>query len=1531
MFTPTLQRMLRHPVRYVSFALFMALGLAGLVWAASNPGYLRESVSNVRAGSKSYRFWYTTNCNNGTNCECDTANDKDTNGDGIPDQDSGNACIATRDTNGDGVFDTGPDADRDGILNVVDPDWRGGGSGPNDPESVPRNLQRTLQRYLSDWGLKEPKWDRDENRNVYIYDIGALGYAYSDGSGIELHGEHVARDRPPDPRATVLHELWHMIQYAYKAGGGGWFMEGQAAMMEDKVFDDLDNLVGSFYHNKVNAYLGNTTWVVREDRDDDGTDEFAQAKGLLGTAYEGALWWTYLAEQAGTRFAGTAGEGVDALFAVLEQSDRHGRRGVDAVDRMLRSRIGQGFDDTFWDFTVANYTKDFDLSLLDPSYLNGRDPEKVLKYKDEKRTPPDRLIYGARYNDALNGPRRGVERRTIQGADLISGASGRVNAMDAEVNDPNAMSPYGANYYEGILRNADCLLAYWRVIGDGNARFMHSWLLIQEDTNGDGVEEVIALWRSEGKDFARAVWNPQKAATSYTRMVGIVATGSDPYGYDWEMGCTQPSINIVAPTTANPAYVGAPDEPGRFLVWLQVTGAAGTSTYVAGLDWRRDFTVTVGSDPATILNGGYVQNQYWLVVQAPRKPRARLGDAFDLTVHLGPSAFGIYDTETDAVIYDLNAKDQVLVIDRSGSMGDFDKMDAAKTAARLFTDVVQQYDKLGVVSFSASARLEYPLTTVPDQDDAAGVRASAQARINVLAPATTTSIGDGLRLGQDILNTDGDRDHEWWMVLLSDGMENTAPYWNDVRGAIVTAGTKIHAIALGQDADEDLMRDIARTTCGDVWVDRCYHYIEEGGTMARAESTSASNLPNALADVYRRAREFIAGHQRLWQDGGTLTGSQTINVEIAEDGVRDAFFSFNWSDPAAPLKVSIAGPGGVSFIQLSDGKTHRVFYTPKLPSGTYRIQLSAPGGTSRWIGSLSGRLIYGTELHAFLDNTLGERYPGLPVRIQASLTDQQGPVLDAQIIATVHRPDGTTERVELVDDGGPYDDIAGDGVYGYVYDRINRPLEIDPLVGHTWIFDLYATGRNNDGKPFERYLRLTYTPVLGGEQKVLDWDRDGMIDRWEDRFANVDSSVPDADLDLDRDGLTNKEEFELGTNPDDPDTDRGGETDGSEVKKGQNPLFSGDDTIPPVTDFWIENRPESVVLHFDPRPEYQKMRVYRRTGLTGAFHLVGEFDPTTGTITDTLLVNDQDYFYFIQPIGASGAEGRPTRVLYAEPAADPYQPEGGVFINNGDRYTSSKNVTLTFRGTDDIRYVQVSNSPDLTGVPWLPFVSQMSWTLEPDPNTGVAFVYVRFRDGAGNVSDTIYGDGIVYKPPLSLPAGLLSFDVARADFTDPYFAGWTIIYTRRSYPSLPLGSLSTANRSKERSIATEDRLLLFSGIGFDLEAKDAQGNPMIWFKQPFTLQVFYEDWQWESVGVEDEASLNLYWNTGKGWEPLLPCAGCTHDMDENVITVQLDHVGEFALGGLSAPASATPTPTPSPLVSPLKLPLILNEATMESK
>ncbi len=1497
--------------------LVISLALTGLVYAAGNPGFLGESIDDVAAGDKSYRIWYTTDCDGDANCECDAVADLDTDDppDGVLDTDSPNDCIATVDSDTDGIFDTGPDHDTDNILNVMDINWFGGAGAV---ESVPRNVQRTVNRYVNDWSLKNPYWDRDENRNIYVFDIDYLGLAYGNGSGEELDTGWMLTGGP-EPRGTVLHELWHNTQYAYDVSAGAWLMEGQARMLQDKVFDDLDNRVGSRYHNSVNAYLGNTTYVNWEDRDDDGTDEFAQADGLLGASYNASPWWTYIADQAGTEFAGTAGEGMDVLIAVLEQADDHGRQGVSGVDRVLRDRIGQGFTDTFWDFTVANYAKDFDLSELDHSYLSGRDPEKVLAYSDEKRTPPDELVYGP------------VERQTFNEGDLYGGPSGGVDAFDSEVNNPDAMSAYGANYYEGLL-GPDCLLAYWRVEGDPGARFLHSWLIVQEDSNGDTREEVVVHLRSEGQNFARALWNLRKSsnlgAPDYTRMVGIVATGNEAYGYDWELGCTQPSLNIVDPTQEDPAYVGDPNDPGRFLVWLEVTGGAGSSTYVAGLDWSRDFTVTVGTDVADVLNGGYVQDQYWLVVEAPDKPAASIGDKFDLLVNLGPSI--VTDMENDAVIYDIHSSDQVLVIDRSGSMGDFNKLPSAKTAARLFTDVIQKFDMLGVVSFSDDATEEFPLTIVPDQDDSGGVRAAAQAQINGLSPTNRTSIGDGLDKGQSMLAAGGDPDHEWFMVLLSDGIQNEPLYWNDVRSSIVASGTQVLAIALGQDADEELMREIAQDTCGPTWRDHCYQYIEESGVLLAGESSrpqtlnaaAAVGLPNALADTYRRFRETIAGHQRLWQDSGTVNTATTFDVELNEDGARDAFFSFNWNDAANPLDVTITPPPGVTFVELADGQTHRTFYADRLPPGTYRIQLTATGGASTWVGSLSGRLVGGTELHAFIDNhthslySNNERWPGLPVFVQASLTDDFGPVAGATISATVLRPDGEIDRVTLVDDGGVYDDIANDGVYGYTYDRVNRPLSYDPLEAQSWTIDLHATGTNNDGKAFERYARLTYVPTLGREKIPLDNDADGMLDRWEDRFAGVDSTIADSDQDPDGDGLTNKDEFELGTHPDDPDTDRGGETDGSEVQNGRNPLLTADDLMPPLTDVWVENHPGEVILHFNPYPQYQSMRVYRRTGAAGSFTLVKTvpvsttllsgnapahepvFDPKKGQILDDGLTNDQDYFYYLQPVGASDVTGRPGPILYAEPAADPYQPEGVVLINDDAELTHSKNVTLTFLaltkadGSRDVHAVQISNSPDLSGTTWLPYKPAINWTLNPDPQTDYATVYVRFRDGAGNVSDVIYADSIRYDPPNFVLPDLWIFPWVILDLRP--LLNYTFIYTPLNYIDLDLfyplpGLMSTAQ--------TTDTLLYYGGVGFELMAYDAVSQPITELPEFYTITVSYEDWMWRSGGIGSEDVLNIYRDDGSGWTPLLPCEGCTHDPEANTITARLDRSGKFALLG----------------------------------
>ena len=63
-----------------------------------------------------------------------------------------------------------------------------------------------------------------------------------------------------------------------------------------------------------------------------------------------------------------------------------------------------------------------------------------------------------------------------------------------------------------------------------------------------------------------------------------------------------------------------------------------------------------------------------------------------------------------------------------------------------------------------------------------------------------------------------------------------------------------------------------------------------------------------------------------------------------------------------------------------------------------------------------------------------------------------------------------------------------------------------------------------------------------------DNDLDGMPNWFENQHAGLNRENPaDAALDLDGDGLTNLEEFQSGTDPNNPDTDGDGVSDGEEV------------------------------------------------------------------------------------------------------------------------------------------------------------------------------------------------------------------------------------------------------------------------------------------------------------------------------------------------------------------------------------------------
>lgn len=160
-------------------------------------------------------------------------------------------------------------------------------------------------------------------------------------------------------------------------------------------------------------------------------------------------------------------------------------------------------------------------------------------------------------------------------------------------------------------------------------------------------------------------------------------------------------------------------------------------------------------------------------------------------------------------------------------------------------DVASEDDKLGVVWFSGDG--------VEPNDDGlavhllqpiAGARGTARAAVDGLTLHNLTSIGDGLRLGQTEITQRGKPEGQDEIVLLSDGLENEADLWAGVRASLLAAGTTVHAIALGPEADQALMQEIAGDTGGDyLYVDLVPGRLRSGANGRRADVSRRCNRP----------------------------------------------------------------------------------------------------------------------------------------------------------------------------------------------------------------------------------------------------------------------------------------------------------------------------------------------------------------------------------------------------------------------------------------------------------------------------------------------------------------------------------------------------------------------------------------------------------------------------------------------------------------------------------------------------------------
>lgn len=117
------------------------------------------------------------------------------------------------------------------------------------------------------------------------------------------------------------------------------------------------------------------------------------------------------------------------------------------------------------------------------------------------------------------------------------------------------------------------------------------------------------------------------------------------------------------------------------------------------------------------------------------------------------------------------------------------------------------------------------------------------------------------------------------------------------------------------------------------------------------------------------------------------------------------------------------------------------------------------------------------------------------------------------------------------------------------------------------------------------------------------------------------------------------------------------------------------------------------------------------------------------------------------------------------PMSDPYAPVGDVLINGGNRSTTSRIVTLQIDASDLVRdehdqfadapipgspvgrlMMRISSTPDLSDVKFEPYSQFIrNWNLGDVASGQLATVYVQIMDEAGNISDDLITDSILFE------------------------------------------------------------------------------------------------------------------------------------------------------------------------------------------
>jgi Ca-activated chloride channel family protein len=161
----------------------------------------------------------------------------------------------------------------------------------------------------------------------------------------------------------------------------------------------------------------------------------------------------------------------------------------------------------------------------------------------------------------------------------------------------------------------------------------------------------------------------------------------------------------------------------------------------------------------------------------------------------------------------------LLVLDNSGSMGDQNKLEMAKSGLRGFFANAAPQDRIGLMVFSTRPRLVVPLAPFGSN------RARLRSAVSQITPDADTALFQATTAGLNVVKKRADTSRINAVVLLSDGQDTAGGLSEgqvlqrlQQEGRAETGAVRLYTIAYGADADKALLAEFASATGGKPFV-----------------------------------------------------------------------------------------------------------------------------------------------------------------------------------------------------------------------------------------------------------------------------------------------------------------------------------------------------------------------------------------------------------------------------------------------------------------------------------------------------------------------------------------------------------------------------------------------------------------------------------------------------------------------------------------------------------------------------------------